>query len=502
MSPAPRFPALYQINTRVWLGQLAVQAGRPIGLAEVPDEELDALAEMGFDWVWLLSVWETGAAGRTISQSSSRWRQEFEHALPDLTDDDICGSGFAIKDYQVSTSLGGAEGLADFRARLAARGVRLMLDFVPNHTALDHRWVQERPEFYVIGTADDLETRPGSFAQIETSRGKLALAHGRDPNFSGWVDTLQLNYGNPDVQTAMIAELAGIAQQCDGVRCDMAMLVLPDVFRRTWGVEANPFWPAAIDATRRASPDFMFLAEVYWDLEWELQQQGFDFCYDKRLYDRLTNGNPAGVRDHLAADIAYQGHLVRFLENHDEERAASRFPLEMHKAAAVLAYLAPGLRLFHQGQLAGAMVRIPPRLCRGPAEQGNSAVVAFYLALLAVLSLDVLRIGSWQQLQPEPAWDGNPSHQNFVAGLWTDASGRRVLVIVNFSFDASQCRIPCPALHSVEGDLLLTGLLGQDVYRRSKLELSAGGLYVALEPWRFHVFDITGDPPQAGNAPR
>ena len=371
MFPAPRFPALYQINTRLWLGQLAAEAGRPIGLAEVLDEELDALAAMGFDWVWLLSVWETGAAGRVVSQSSSVWRQAFEHALPDLADDDICGSGFAIKDYQVSSTLGGADGLANFRARLATRGIRLMLDFVPNHTALDHRWVWERPDFYVAGTLDDIDTRPGFFAEVETSRGRSVLAHGRDPNFPGWPDTLQLNYGNPDLQTELIAELTSIAGMCDGVRCDMAMLVLPDIFRRTWEIEAAAFWPSAIQATRRLFPKFSFVAEVYWDLEWELQQQGFDFCYDKRLYDRLIGGNAASVRDHLAADTAYQDKLVRFLENHDEEPAASRFPVGMHMAAAVITHLAPVLVCFTTGNWPERPSAFRPTFVEVPSSKGG-----------------------------------------------------------------------------------------------------------------------------------
>lgn len=182
----------------------------------------------------------------------------------------------------------------------------------------------------------------------------------------------------------MTAELGSIAGMCDGVRCDMAMLVLPDIFRRTWGIEAAAFWPSAIQTTRRLFPKFSFVAEVYWDLEWELQQQGFDFCYDKRLYDRLIGGNAASVRDHLAANTAYQDKLVRFLENHDEEPAASRFPVLMHMAAAVITYLAPGLRLFMLGNWPERQSAFRPTFV-GPVEQADSALVAFYRALLSVL---------------------------------------------------------------------------------------------------------------------
>ena len=133
----------------------------------------------------------------------------------------------------------------------------------------------------------------------------------------------------------------------------MAMLVLPDVFQRTWGISTEPFWARATSAVRAQVPDFVFMAEVYWDLEWALQHAGFDFTYDKRLYDRLEHGPARAVREHLYAGLDFQDHLARFLENHDEPRAAATFPPGKHQAAAVITFLAPGLRFFHQGQREG-----------------------------------------------------------------------------------------------------------------------------------------------------
>ncbi len=142
--------------------------------------------------------------------------------------------------------------------------------------------------------------------------------------------------------------------------------LLPEVFERTWGIRAEPFWPGAIDAVRRAHPKFVFLAEVYWDMEWTLQRQGFDYTYDKRLYDRLRESPARPVREHLAADLDFQNRSARFLENHDEPRAAATFAPEIHAAAAVITFLAPGLRLFHDGQFEGRKVRISPHLVRRP----------------------------------------------------------------------------------------------------------------------------------------
>ena len=244
----PLHPGLYQINTRVWLTDLSRGQGRAATLDDVPDTELDRVAGLGVDWVWLLSVWSTGPAGQRISRENREWRCEFQDTLPDLREDDIGGSGFAIAGYTVHPALGGDAALARVRERLRRRGVRLMLDFVPNHTALDHPWVEEHPEYYVAGTEADLAKAPQNYVRVRRTRGELILAHGRDPYFDGWPDTLQLDYGNAATQAAMIGELLKIAAQCDGVRCDMAMLALPDVFERTWGRRAAPFWP---EATRR-----------------------------------------------------------------------------------------------------------------------------------------------------------------------------------------------------------------------------------------------------------
>src|SRR5262249_42233979 len=156
-----------------------------------------------------------------------------------------------------------------------------------NHTALDHPWVNQHPEFYMHGTEADRARESQNYVSATWAAGSPTLAYGRDPYFPGWPDTLQLDYGNPATQEAMVGELLKIADQCDGLRCDMAMLVLPEVFERTWGRAAPSFWPNATQRVRERVPGFLFMAEVYWDLEWTVLQQGFDYAYDKRLYDRL-----------------------------------------------------------------------------------------------------------------------------------------------------------------------------------------------------------------------
>src|SRR4029453_14723808 len=323
--PEPLYPSLYQVNTRVWLTDLSRALGRPATLDDLPDAELDRVTEMGFDWLWLLSVWRTGPAGQRGSGTNPEGRGEFEETLPDLREEDIAGSGFAITGYTVHPDLGGDAALARLRARLQARGLRLMLDFVPNHTGLDHPWVEDHPEYYVAGTEMDLARAPQNYTWVRRNRGDLLLAHGRDPYFAGWPDTLQLDYSNPATQEAMTAELVKIAGQCDGVRCDMAMLVLPEVFQRTWGRQAPPFWPRAIGEGRERGPGFRFMAEGYGDLEWTMLEQGFDYAYDKRLYDRLREGHARAVREHLLAGLDFQDRLARFMENPNELPAPATF---------------------------------------------------------------------------------------------------------------------------------------------------------------------------------
>jgi Alpha amylase, catalytic domain len=486
-----RYPSLYQINTRVWLTELSQKLGRTATLDDLPDAELDRLAELGFDWVWLLSVWQTGPAAQAISRANPEWRREFAETLPDLNDEDIAGSGFAIQNYTVHRDLGGDAALARLRQRLQKRGLKLMLDFVPNHVAPDHPWIDEHPEYFISGSESDLARSPRNYCRVQTKNGSLLLAYGRDPYFEGWPDTLQLNYGNPQLQQAMIGELERIAGQCDGVRCDMAMLVLPEVFERTWGIRADLFWPKATESARRKNPDFQFMAEVYWDLEWTLQQQGFDYAYDKRLYDRLRDGHARPVREHFHAGLDYQNKLAGFLENHDEPRAAATFSPEVHEAAAVITFLSPGLRFFHQGQFAGHKKRISPHLVRGPEEPSDQQLQQFYDRLLAVLRQPVVRDGQWQLLGCTPAWEGNWTWDCFLAFAWQSAGGERLLVTVNYAPNQSQCYVRLPFADLDNGHWRLKDLLGDATYDREGKDLQARGLYLDEPPWDAHVFSLT-----------
>jgi hypothetical protein len=357
--------------------------------------------------------------------------------------------------------------------------------------APDHPWVSEHPEYFVGGSEADLANAPQNYFKLQAAGGSRIFAYGRDPYFAGWPDTIQLNYGEPALQEVMIGELTRIAGQCDGVRCDMAMLILPDVFERTWGIRAPLFWPEATRRVRERTPDFTFMAEVYWGREWDIQQQGFDYAYDKTLYDRLREGHARPVREHFYAGLDYQNKLARFLENHDEPRAVATFPSGQHEAAAVITFLAPGLRFFHQGQFEGRLKRISPHLGRAPNEPVNESLKQFYARLLDVLRHPAIRHGEWRLLECASAWESNNSNDAFIAFAWNDSDGARLLVAVNYAAHHSQCYV-CGSFNDLAGrSWQLRDLLGDAAYERDGDDLAAHGLYLDVPPWQCHAFEVT-----------
>ena len=480
------YPSLYQVNTRALMQELSRTLGRPSTLDDIPDGYLDEISRQKFDWVWFLGVWQTGTAAQSVSRKNPEWLREFHETLPDFKEDDICGSCFAITGYRTHRDFGGDAALDRLRDRVHLRGMKLLLDFVPNHTALDHEWVEAHPEFYIHGAEEKLRDEPQNYIRI----GSQVFAYGRDPYFDGWPDTVQLNYAEPALQSAMTGELERIATHCDGVRCDMAMLVLPEVFERTWGKRPESFWPSAIATVHRPHPDFLFMAEVYWDLEWTLQQQGFNYTYDKRLYDRLRDGEARPVRDHFRADMDFQVKSARFLENHDEPRAAAVFPFEKHRAAAVLTFLCPGLRFFHDGQFQGRTKRLSVHLGRRPDEIVDTAVQEFYAHLLACVNLDAIRNGTWSLLESTPAWEGNWTSDCFVAFCW-DGPEDRIIVVTNFAENQSQCYLRIPFTDVAGQSVLLEDLMSHESYERDFNQLSSEGLYLDMKAWGYHVFRVT-----------
>jgi glycosidase len=489
MDPWPKHPLIYEINTWVWLRELGEAEGRRVTLADVPAPAWDDLAALGFDAVWLMGVWQRSPAGRRVALANPGLLADFARALPDWSEADVVGSAYCVRRYAVDEALGGPAGLAAARRELARRGLRLILDFVPNHVAPDHHWVDERPECFVRGTEEELRRDPASFLAV----GGQVLACGRDPYFPAWQDVLQLDAFAPSLRRAAIDTLRDIASQCDGVRCDMAMLLMNEVFTRTWGARVGPppatdYWPEVIAAVRSEHPGFRFIAEAYWDLEWALQQQGFDYCYDKRLYDRLEHAGAETVRLHLCAEWDFQRRLVRFIENHDEPRAAATFTREQARAAALTFSTLPGARLFHEGQLEGRRVRLPVFLARRPDEAADGELIAFYRRLLGALEAPVFRQGSWRLLE-RAGWPDNRTFERIVAWSW-EMGDERFVIVVNLGDTPADARVRLPWPELGGRRTRLSDALSGEVYERDGGELLDPGLYVALPAWGFHLLAV------------
>ncbi|GCD40011.1 alpha-amylase [Streptomyces chrestomyceticus JCM 4735] len=492
MTELPAQPVVYEVNTRVWLREVGRRTGGPAGLGDVPKDAWDEITPHGIDAVWLMGVWERSPRGRGIALWDPSLRTAFDRAVPGVEEGDIAGSPYCIRRYEVDAALGGAEGLAAARAELDSRGIGLLLDYVPNHVAPDSPWVTEHPEYFVRGTVDEVRRDPAAYLDTGTA----VLARGRDPFFPPWPDVVQLNAFEPAVRRATTDVLGRIGQVCDGVRCDMAMLLMNDIFARTWGQRAgspppDDFWPTVIGGVRERHPGMTFVAEAYWDLEWDLQQQGFDFCYDKRLYDRVLNEGPESVRQHLTADETYQRKLVRFLENHDEPRAAETLHPAKERAAAVLIATLPGATLWHEGQFTGRRTHLPVFLDRRPDEPADTALRAFHERLLAGVHRSGMRTGRWQLLECA-GWPDNASAANLLAWCWTGPAGR-FLTVLNLSDQPAQGRVRLPWPELDPGAWVLTGLLDGERYTRSGTELTGPGLFVGLDAWGTHVLAVGRD---------
>jgi hypothetical protein len=505
ISPWRSNPSLYEINTWVWLQDLGQELGEAVDLGTVPPSVWDSIEALHVDAVWFMGVWERSPAGIVIAERNQALSDDFRRALPNFRQQDNVGSPYCVRRYVVDEHLGGPTGLAKARRELASRGIRLLLDFVPNHVAPDHPWVTEHPEYLIRGNIEDLQRDPSSFLQVNGN----VIACGRDPFFPAWPDVVQLNAFNPALRSAVVSTLHDISRQCDGVRCDMAMLLLNSIFERTWASRAGTvpkteYWSDVISEIKIADPNFLFIAEAYWDLEWELMQKGFDYCYDKRLYDRLEHDTPESVRLHLCADMGYQRKLLRFLENHDEPRAAATFAEDKERVAAITIATVPGVRMFHDGQLEGLKVKLPVFLGRRPNEPFNAELRSFYGTLLELIHDDIFHVGEWK-LCDTTGWPDNQSCRNLVAWTWS-LGQKHWLIVVNLSGDRSQATVQIRWPELASRTWRLSDRFSGTVFIRDGNSMGSNGLYVELGAWGFYCLeceaqvDVSLTEPQAARS--
>ena len=491
-------PCIYQVHSRAWLRELAsdrAAGGGPFTLASVPSAILDSWKALGFTHVWLMGVWRIGPEAR-------------RHALRALRGSrvdaaDVCGSPFAIEGYTVDPEIGGESELIGFRQRCNQRGLRLLLDFIPNHVALDHPWIRQHPSRFLVS-----KRRKKGYYRADVESGTRWVAHGRDPYFPPWVDTAQLDWSSEEVHVAMREQLLGVAALCDGVRADMAMLLLPEVFQRTWAgaemkLDASEalFWPGAIRAVRERFPDFLLIAEVYWDLEERLLEQGFDYAYDKRSYDHVVGRRPGDLLRHwMSQGSVLWARGLRFLENHDEARVASLCGIPEHRAWLCLLLAMPGAALIHHGQIACLRERTVISLRRVAASGSQLELRDTYAHLLRTFSElaggDLLCV----PVSPMPASVGNDSHQSCVALVWHRADWPAWVLMVNLGKHQAQSRLMLPTLAATDARLVSVQDRLSDVrYEVAEGTLAQFGLYMDLPAYGYHLLALTraavGEPP-------
>ncbi|HEX9756601.1 MAG TPA: alpha-amylase family glycosyl hydrolase [Nitrospiria bacterium] len=494
MKELPTFPALYEINTRVWLRQFD-SPGQRATLEKVPSEYWDRLSHMGIHIIWLMGVWETNQSSIEKYGSHPSVIEGYRKALPDFKKADVIGSPYAIDDYRLNPALGNLDGLKKIREDLNQKGMLLFLDFIPNHFNADSHLIQEHPEFFIQGNKSLYQKSALTFFKHKGTNS--FFAHGRDPYFPPWIDTVQVNYFHPDTRRFMIQKLVELAEISDGVRCDMAMLVLNSIFKETWNHVLDEmgykdpqeeFWDQAIKAVKSKFPGFIFMGEVYWGKEGTLQEMGFDFTYDKSLTDFMENGNANQIRKHLETTKPVQPRSVHFIENHDEERAVRKFGKEKSLVGAVTISTLPGLRFFHDGQFEGKMIKLPVQLGREPKETVQEDIQSFYHRLLSITKNPVFTSGEWTLLESLSAGEGDGSHQNILIWIWGYQQEKR-LVTVNFSNHVCRCRVFLNFKEN-HGDLTFSDLLNHQTYTRKADDLQKNGLFIELERYQSHIFSF------------
>lgn len=492
--PLRSHPHLYEINTWTWLEQLSASVSKSITLAEVPDSEWDSLAAQGFHVVWLMGVWQRSPASRRMNVENPANAAQFSLALPNWKPDDVISSPYSVTAYVPDPRIGDWAGLDAAREKLRARGIALFLDFVGNHTALDHPWTSEHPEFYVQASPEEFQKNPSLYYTQSTAQGPQYIALAKDPYFPPWQDVAQLNHFNPTLRAAQLKDLRTIAAHCDGIRCDMAMLQLNGIFNTNWrhllGDTPQPekeFWTEA----HAAVPSLTLLAEAYWGTEQRLLELGFSYSYDKTLYDAVRDTNIWHIRERLSSQPERQSDFARFMENHDEERRAVVFPNDRLAAAGTLLSTLPGMRFYHQGELEGRRIHLPIILRIAADEPPDRISTNFFQKILRITKQDVFHEGKWALLDVAP--EGDAPTDALLVYEWRSPKAWKIIA-VNLAAYTSQGRVHLADRVSPTQNYIFNDELNNVRYDRTGQELHDIGLFIRRDPFQAHVFDITPAP--------
>ncbi|MBO4547866.1 MAG: alpha-amylase, partial [Abditibacteriota bacterium] len=385
-------------NARVWLWQLSRKYGRSIDRLDlIPSEELEVLARSGFNTLWLIGLWDRGDASRTIK----RWSGNPE----------ADSSAYSIRNYTVSSVLGGGEALEALKRNAAALGIRLASDMVPNHTSLDSPLLAEHPDYYLqtdecpypnytfSGESLSGSDRFGVFLEdhyfdrtdaavvfkyrdYATGRERY-IYHGNDGTGMPWNDTAQLDYLKPEVRQYVSDTIIRVARQFPVIRFDAAMTLTKKHFQRLWYPEPGSggdiptrsarglsradfdalfpeeFWRSVVDRAAAEAPDTLLLAEAFWLLEgYFVRTLGMHRVYNSAFMNMLRDGDNAKYRELIRKTLEFDPEIleryVNFMSNPDEKTAVEQFGRDdRYFGACVLMCTLPGLPMFAHGQTEG-----------------------------------------------------------------------------------------------------------------------------------------------------
>ncbi len=490
-------PHLLEINTRLFIDEMRRKYNQPdMTLSMIPDEEWLKIKHLGFDIVWLMGVWESSPVSEKISQDEEFLRDFVRvHEL----DVSVIGSSvYSIKRYRLDPSFGFEWEIKSLKDKLNSFGILLFLDFVSNHMAIDADFSDDCIDCFVLGTEKDYNSNPDLFCQKIVNGRIYYIAHGRDPNFPCWKDTIQLNYFNPKTRQKMLEELLKISEMCDGVRCDMVMLSLNDVHESIWGwlnyrngykKPDKEFWEEAISKVKEINPLFTFLAEVYWGLEWRMQQLGFDYTYDKVFYDRLRNMTAQDVIGHLRAEKLYQKRSVRFIDNHDEEPSIVCFN-NKRKAlcSGVMVSTVRGMRFYNDMQIKGVNIKIPVQIKSMDVERYRDIEVEkFYEKLLRIVDHPAFHGGEWELCEVLPLNNEDSSFKNIIAYKWMQMRTVKI-VVINYSSVFSSGRVMV-SFRLKNGMVTLYEEFSERFFSYSHQDVSKGIVLKDIQPFGFFIFD-------------
>jgi glycosidase len=488
-------PIIYQINVRVWFAELQNKLGIK-SLSDIPADIWTDFKEQGIDIIWLMGIWKTVPTAVKKYCFEPALIEEYKKALPEWNDEDVIGSPYSINSYTLNPNLGVKKDLIELKSRLNRIGLKLILDFIPNHFHAESSLIKSNPDIFLPGSEELLKKNDQTYFRSDLDND--IYCHGRDPYFPAWQDTIQINFFSQKAREYLINQLLDLTKFCDGVRCDMAMLALNNVFSNTWNSELesrnftkpdNEFWEDAISKVRKHSSEFLFIGEVYWGHEWTLQQLGFDFTYDKNLYDKLVNGSANEIKEHLKADKSFQQKSLRFIENHDEKRASAVFGFQKSTAAAQIIGTIPGAKLFLHGQFDGKITKLPVQLGRYPEEPKRTEYNAFYKKLLNIISKDKFANSEWDLMGNFQSWEGDETYKNILCWSWHNDNDEW-LVTINYSDSICSCRI-FPEGNTDKEYIQLDDEINNKHYRRNYSDLQRIGLYIELQPYSSHIFKVS-----------